>query len=118
MNSSSNKNTTEDLQSKKRYVEAGQVLLEYRKDVRGAVMALVQGNAFSEARRISNLHRRPELLEEIIRPASLDSRSQIAEDINDMREQARKQRNRIRELRVRKVEEPGARPILPGADFR
>lgn len=71
-------------------------------------MAFVQGNAFSEARRICNLHKHPELLEEIIRPASLDSRSQIAEDINEMREQGLKQRNRIKELRVRKVEEPGA----------
>ncbi|KAJ2931513.1 hypothetical protein H1R20_g5611, partial [Candolleomyces eurysporus] len=99
---------SEDLTSKKRYVEAGQILLEYRKDVRGAVYALVQGNAFSEARRVANLHKHPELLEEIVRPASLDSRAQIAEDINEMREQLRKQRNRIRELRIRKVEEPDA----------
>ncbi|KAF6761197.1 pol II transcription elongation factor [Ephemerocybe angulata] len=99
---------SEDLASKKRYIEAGQVLLEYKKDVRGAVIYLVQGNSFSEARRISNLHRHPELTEEVIRPGSLDSRAQVAEDITEMREQARKQRNRIRELRIRKVEEPDA----------
>ncbi|KAJ2918056.1 hypothetical protein MD484_g2395, partial [Candolleomyces efflorescens] len=105
---------SEDLTSKKRYAEAGQVLLEYRQDVRGAVYALVQGNAFSEARRVANLHKHPELLEDVIRPASLDSRAQIAEDINEMREQLRKQRNRIRELRIRKVEEPEeVRSLLP-----
>lgn len=43
---------TEDLTSKKRYAEASQVLLSYAEDVREAVIALVQGNQFSEARRI------------------------------------------------------------------
>ena len=42
----------EDLTSKKRYAEASQVLLCYAEDVREAVIALVQGNQFSEARRI------------------------------------------------------------------
>jgi len=42
----------EDLSSKKRYSEAARVLLDYPKDVRQAVIALVQGNKFSEARRI------------------------------------------------------------------
>lgn len=88
------------------------MLLDYRKDVRGAVIAFVQGNAFSEARRVSNLHRHPELLDEVIRPGSLDSRAQIAEDINEMKEQTRKQRNRIQELRIRMVEEPGASLFL------
>jgi hypothetical protein len=43
---------TEDLTSKKRYTEAGHVLLDYAEDVREAVIALAQGNQFSEARRI------------------------------------------------------------------
>ena len=42
----------EELSSKKRYAEAARVLLDYAQDVREAVIALVQGNAFSEARRI------------------------------------------------------------------
>lgn len=42
----------EDLSSKKRYSEAARVLLDYCKDSRQAVIALVQGNSFSEARRI------------------------------------------------------------------
>ena len=43
---------SEDLGSKKRYTEAGQVLLDYAEDVREAVVILVEGNQFSEARRI------------------------------------------------------------------
>jgi hypothetical protein len=42
----------EDLSSKKRYSEAARVLFDYAKDIREGVIALVQGNYFSEARRI------------------------------------------------------------------
>jgi elongator complex protein 1 len=47
-----NDSFTEDLTSKKRYTEAGHVLLDYAEDDREAIIALVQGNQFSEARRI------------------------------------------------------------------
>lgn len=96
----------ENLASKKRYTEASQVLLGYAEDVREAVIALVQGNQFSEARRIIALHGQPELLEEIIDPAVLDARAQIAEDITELREQLQKQVARLRELRIKKLEEP------------
>lgn len=49
----------------------------------------------------------PELLEDIIHPAAFDSRVQVSEDIGEMREQLRKQASRLRELRVKKIEEPG-----------
>lgn len=42
----------EDLVSRKRYPEAARVLLDYTKDVREAVIALVNGNKFSEAQRV------------------------------------------------------------------
>jgi choline-glycine betaine transporter len=45
----------EDLSSKKRYPEAARVLLDYSKDVRQAIIALVQGHNFSEARRIVSI---------------------------------------------------------------
>lgn len=97
----------EDLGSKKRYTEAGQVLLDYAEDVREAVIILVQGNQFSEARRIITLNEHYELLEEIIDPAVLEARNQITEDLTEMREQLQKQVARLRELRIKKVEEPG-----------
>ena len=49
----------------------------------------------------------PELLVDIVHPGALECRAQIAEDVHEMREQLRKQVARLRELRVRKVEEPG-----------
>jgi len=53
------------------------------------------------------LRERPELLEEIINPAVLEARNQITEDLTEMREQLQKQLARLRELRIKKVEEPG-----------
>ncbi|PBK88520.1 pol II transcription elongation factor [Armillaria gallica] len=98
----------EDLTSKKRYLEAARVILDYAKDARETVITLVQGNEFSEARRIMTLHRRPELLADVIYPGALESRYQIKEDVNEMREQLRKQFSRLQELRIKKVEEPDA----------
>jgi elongator complex protein 1 len=50
---------------------------------------------------------KPELLEDVIYPAALESCAQIVEDINECKEQLRKQLDRLRELRIKKVEEPG-----------
>lgn len=120
----------EELSSKKRYREAAQVFLDYCNDNREAVIALTSGNMFSEARRIVthslrwlygtliplylrrqvSLNSVPELLEDILYPAALESRAQISEDIGEMREQLRKQVNRLHELRLKKVEEPGSHP--------
>ncbi|KAJ7125399.1 IKI3 family-domain-containing protein [Mycena epipterygia] len=98
----------EDLVSKKRYSEAARVLLDYAKDPREAVIALVQGNCFSEARRIATFTGSETLLIDIIHPGALESRAQISEDISEMKDQLRKQHHRTRELRVKKAEEPDA----------
>lgn len=49
----------------------------------------------------------PDLVTEIVYPGALESRALLAEDVGEMAEQLRKQVQRIRELRVKKVEEPG-----------
>jgi hypothetical protein len=46
---------TEELLSKKRHLEAARVVVDYAGDVRQAIIALVQGNEFSEARRIVSI---------------------------------------------------------------
>ncbi|TRM68918.1 IKI3 family-domain-containing protein [Schizophyllum amplum] len=98
----------EGLVAKKKHGDAARVLIDHARDVREAVIALAQGNLFSDARRIITLHSRPELLEDIVHPGALESRAQIGEDISEMREQIRKQVRRVRELRVKKTEEPDA----------
>lgn len=49
----------------------------------------------------------PELLEDVVHPALMESREQISEDIAEMKEQIQKQLVRLRELRIKKIEEPG-----------
>lgn len=49
----------------------------------------------------------PGLLEDVIHPAALESCAQIVEDTNECKDQLRKQLTRLRELRVKKFEEPG-----------
>ncbi|KAH9935182.1 IkappaB kinase complex IKAP component [Epithele typhae] len=107
----------EALTSKKRTADAARVLLDYAKDVREATIALVEGGHFSEARRIIALHREPQLLDEIVHPGTLECRARIGEELGEMREQLRKQLQRVRELRVRKVEEPDAFYGVEDADL-
>jgi elongator complex protein 1 len=114
------------LSSKKRYAEAATVLLDYAGDVRQAVIAYVEGNFFADARRIVSswpplvggkslidflaqvsLRAVPELVEEIIHPGALETKSQLVEDLGEMKSQLSKQVARVRELRVKKVEQPG-----------
>ncbi|KAJ3809935.1 IkappaB kinase complex IKAP component [Lentinula aff. lateritia] len=97
---------SEDLVSKKRFAEAARVILDYTSDVKTAVITLVQGHEFSEALRITTLKREYRLIEDVIHPGALESTAQIVEDVTEMKEQLNKQLNRIRELRVKKVEEP------------
>jgi polyhydroxyalkanoate synthesis regulator protein len=56
------------------------------------------------------MRRMPEYIEEILHPAALESRTQISEDIDEMRTQLQKQVNRLRELAERKIAEPGMCP--------
>jgi elongator complex protein 1 len=46
-------------------------------------------------------------MEEIIYPGALETKSQLAEDLGEMKSQLSKQVARVRELRVKKVEQPG-----------
>jgi len=55
-----NSRSTDNLRAKRRFAEAGRVLLEYGRDVEAAVGALVEGAAFAEALRLvspANLRR-------------------------------------------------------------
>lgn len=53
------------------------------------------------------VHAHQELIEEIIYPGTLETKAQITDDLKEMKEQLHKQVNRLRELRLRKIEEPG-----------
>lgn len=66
-----------------------------------------------------SLHTKPELFDEVILPGAFDMRTQFADDLNEMHEQLQKQVTRLKELWMKKVEQPGAsspqnyRPLFP-----
>ncbi|KZS97891.1 IkappaB kinase complex, IKAP component [Sistotremastrum niveocremeum HHB9708] len=101
------KRLAEDLASRQKFADAGQVILDYGKDVDLSVTYFSQGRHFSEAKRICALHSRNELLEEVVHPAIEHTVSEIQDDIEEMREQIQKQLSRVGELRTRKNLEPG-----------
>ncbi|KAL4071351.1 IKI3 family-domain-containing protein [Scleroderma yunnanense] len=102
----------EELLSKKRFSEAARVFIDYARDDTQAVVALVQGNEFSEARRIISLSVIPQLLEDVVMPGTLEMKAQFSEDLSEMREQLSKQVTRVKELRIKKVMEPGESSLL------
>ena len=55
----------------------------------------------------ASLHAIPELTEEIIHPGALETKSQLVEDLGEIKSQLSKQVARVQELRVKKVEQPG-----------
>ncbi|KAF8340348.1 IKI3 family-domain-containing protein [Cantharellus anzutake] len=97
----------DDLLSRKRHCEAARAMLDYSKDIEGAVLALVQGNEVSEAYRVAYLHAKPELVTTIIHPNVLVLREEIGDEIDEARDQLAKQSSRFVELQRKKLEEPG-----------
>lgn len=57
------------------------------------------------------MHSTPELFEDVMLPGALEIRSQLADDLTEMRDQLHKQIARLKELRIKKAEQPG-RPLL------
>jgi len=108
---------SDDLRSRKRYGEAARVLLDYAQDIPEAVAAYARGNEISEALRIMSMHQpaatktedvQVDLLESIVRPAALELREEIAEDIKEAHEQFVKQRSRLTELAEARAKDPEA----------
>ncbi|KAG8994650.1 hypothetical protein FRB94_009752 [Tulasnella sp. JGI-2019a] len=98
----------EDLASRKRYFEAGCVLLEYAKDVPEAVAAFVQGNELAEAERVCAQQSRSDLVETLLHPGALELRETIGDEVQEMMDQLTKQMERLRELREKKTLDPDA----------
>lgn len=61
------------------------------------------------------MHSTTELFEDVVLPGALETRSQLADDLVEMRDQLRKQVARLQELRIKKVEQPGT--LFPSYRF-
>lgn len=94
------------LRSKRRFADAGRVLLEYARDVEQAVEALVEGALLSEAVRLTALYNKPELVETHVKPAALALGERIGEDCDELEEQVEKQVERMAELMLKRDTNP------------
>lgn len=96
----------ERLEETARHAEAGRVKLEYGRNVEGALESYAKANDITECRRICAAYNRLDLIETHVKPAALQSRETIMDDLREMTEQLEKQMNRLKELREKKEQEP------------
>ncbi len=94
------------LKGKRRFAEAGRVLLEYARDVEGAVGVLCEGAAFAEAVRLAALYNKKELVETHVKPALLETCQRLTDECDECEEQVEKQVDRLKELELKKEANP------------
>lgn len=94
------------LESTARHSEAARVKLEYGQDIEGALDSYGKANDITECRRICAAYKRLDLLETHVKPAALQAQSMIVEDVALMKDQLGKQMSRLKELQVKKEEQP------------
>ncbi|GME32947.1 Cytochrome c oxidase subunit VIIc [Neofusicoccum parvum] len=96
------------LNGRNRFREAGiaTVQLDYLNDLEAAARTFCKGYFFAEAMRVVGLRRRLELIESIIDPGLVEGSASMTELLADCKGQINAQVPRLRELRVKKAEDP------------
>jgi elongator complex protein 1 len=98
----------EDLAESKDYLAAATVTVDYFSDPAAAARLLCKGCHFAEAVRIVTLHRKPDLVTEIIEAGLIERSAEMTEFLADMKGQLLAQVPRLQELRRKKAEDPMA----------
>ena len=96
----------------KDYSGAARIYLDYLADVEAATRHCCTGYHFAEAIRIVTLHRRAELLESTVDPGLVEASAALTELLADCKSQLGAQVPRLRELRLKKAEDPCTPPIF------
>ncbi|KAM0790761.1 hypothetical protein ACM66B_004611 [Microbotryomycetes sp. NB124-2] len=91
-----------NLRAKRRYAEAGRVLLEYARDVDAACEAFVEGGEFSEALRIATLYNRPDLKDTQLKNGLVAAKDRLTEEFGELEDQLGKQATRLDELKQKR----------------
>jgi elongator complex protein 1 len=94
------------LEESKEYTSAATIHLEYIENIEAATKLLCRACQFAEASRITIYHKRPDLLESAIEPGLLECFNTTTELIADCKAQIKAQVPRLRELRIKKEQEP------------
>lgn len=90
----------------KNYHPAATIHLDYLKDVETAVRIFCQGYFFADATRILGLHQRLDLLETVVDIGLAEGMASMTELLAECKAQINAQVPRLRELRIKKTEEP------------
>lgn len=85
---------------------AATIHLDYLNDVEGAVRAFCKGHYYAEAMRVLGLRRRSELIASVLDPGLVEGSASMTEMLADMKGQLAAQVPRLRELRLKKAEDP------------
>lgn len=110
------RNVSETLENLSKFSEAGQVLYEYCPgDLEDSVRLFCKANDFSRVKRICFKSNREDLIETHLKNALLESGGNLKDDVQEMRDQLIKQLDRIKELKIKKEENPSEFPKLIGA---
>ena len=90
----------------KDYVSAAQIHSQYLHDIPTAARLLCRGSQFGDACRLLALHWKTDLVEDIVDSALGDAMGSMTELLADCRNQLLAQVPRIRELRIRRTNDP------------
>ena len=90
----------------KDYISAAQIHSEYLHDIPTAARLLCRGSQFGDACRLLALHGKTDLVEDIVDSALGEAMGSMTELLADCRNQLLAQVPRIRELRVRRTNDP------------
>ncbi|KAF8252842.1 IkappaB kinase complex, IKAP component [Wilcoxina mikolae CBS 423.85] len=96
----------DSLYDNKDYKNAATVYLEYRNDVKEAAKALCKGCHFGDAMRVVTLKSKPELLEDVVDPALMETFGSTSEMLAECKGQLAAQTSRIVELQQKNLSDP------------
>ncbi|KAL9099105.1 MAG: hypothetical protein Q9163_005346 [Psora crenata] len=96
----------ETLTESKDFYSAATIHLDYLSDIVAAARLYCKGYHFADAIRIVTLQKRLDLLESIIDPGLVEGMASMTELLADCKNQLNAQMPRVRELRIKKAEDP------------
>jgi elongator complex protein 1 len=96
----------DEMEETKDYQGAARICLDYLSDVERCAGLLCKANQFQEAIRLVVLHNKADLLETIVDSGLAESFNTTTELLSDCKAQIGAQIPRLRELRVKKLQEP------------
>lgn len=96
------------LEESKDFKNAATIYLDHLNDLEGAIRLLCRAYCFADAMRLVALRRRPELLTSLVDTGLVEASATMTELLAEMKSQLLAQIPRLRELRIKKLEDPMA----------